>query len=79
MLRFKNALEAEKHLEKLYVGKLLQVTQYNSTSVGTFYGVVKRLAIDAATKNPPIIILIFIDGTRIEIEKDDFHELVKIM
>jgi hypothetical protein len=78
-MRFKNHLEAEQHLEKLHVGKLLEVTQYNPLAIGTYYGICSSLAVDIATRKPPIIILIFNDGNRIEIEKDDFYDLVKIL
>ncbi len=80
MIQFKTITEAEQYLEQEYVNKILQVKYYTQQGQfpgeKTYVGKLDRLAIDAATKNTPIIILIFNDGNRFEIEKDEFFDLI---
>lgn len=80
MIQFKNVTEAEEYLEQKYVNKILQVRYYvkykENPGKRIYTGKLDRLAIDAATKNPPVVILIFNDGKRFEIDKDEFFDLV---
>lgn len=80
MIQFKNVAEAEEYLEQEYVNKILQVKYYvkykENPGERIYTGKLDRLAIDSATKNPPVIILIFNDGKRFEVDKDEFFDLV---
>lgn len=75
---FSSVLEAEKYLEDTYDNKVVSVEYFNGKTMETFCGRVDSISIDAATKNPAVVIIIF-PGKRIEIEKDEFFESVKLL
>jgi hypothetical protein len=76
---FKNVQEVENYLIEKYVNKVVQVTFSNwKHEIETYTGKVDRLSVDVATKTVPIIIFIF-HNKRIEVEKDEFFENVKLL
>lgn len=72
--------EAEDELNKRYRGKLLQLEYYHPRKgFQTKAAIVDRLAIDTATRQTTQIILIFNDGTRNEVDKDEFSTVTKLL
>lgn len=74
-MKFKSIADAEDFYNIAYANKFVQV---NLQDGNEFVGKIDRISIDVATKTVPLIILIFPEK-RIEIEKDDFQDTVKLL
>lgn len=80
MAEWNSIEEAEDALNKRYRGKLLQLEYIHPRKgLQTKAAIVDRLAIDTATKQTPHIIIFFNDGTRNEVDKDEFSTTTKLL
>jgi len=75
-MKFKNRKVAEEYLKEKYVGKVLQVSYFSRNERKTYSGMLNRIAIDDATHDPALIILIFNDGKKFEFDKNEFNNQV---
>lgn len=76
-LEFTNYREAEDYLNKEYAGKVVKLEYLTAMEKKFFIGKINRLAIDVALHDPARVIVIFSNGRRFEVDKDNFFERIK--
>ena len=75
MAKFKSVKEAEEYLEKIYLNKTVKLELPSRT----VYGKIDSIAIDNILHNPAIIIIKFNDGSKEEVDKNEFYNSITLL
>ena len=73
---FKKVSDAEKYLEDTYKNKVITLTYFTQFEEKLHTGKVDMISM-SVVKQPYTVVIIFNDGKRFEVDKDEFANLVK--
>lgn len=76
MAKYKNRKEAEKALIEEYVNHIVEVKYFSHNQRKTYVGRLNRLSIEDANRNPAIVILIFNENKKFEVDSNVFFDMV---
>lgn len=76
MAKYKNRKEAEKALIEEYVNHIVEVEYFSHNQRKTYVGRLNRLSIEDANRNPAIVILIFNENKKFEVDSNVFFNMV---